>query len=72
MNSESKITNIGLSYQLFEKTRICNSEKSLGTNFEIFYLIVFNAPDNMKLHLSLENQVFSVRKQCSYLSRNFN
>lgn len=58
--------NMNISYQLFEKSRLCVRDSSTGTNFHVFYLLL-QAPPDLKKKLYLTRDKFAVRIYFQYV-----
>lgn len=51
--------NINISYQLFEKSRLCVRDDNFGSNFHVFYMLL-QAPPALKEKLYLNSNKFAV------------
>ncbi|XP_055309914.1 myosin heavy chain 95F-like [Sitodiplosis mosellana] len=73
LHPENKANNIQISYQLFEKSRLSMNGNTLGTNFNVFYLLL-NAPTDLKKKLKITNRNFALlplKEMCTDSENNF-
>lgn len=54
--------NLKISYQLFEKSRLCSRDSVIGTNFHVLYALL-QAPLNLKQKLNLTHDKYDVLPQ---------
>lgn len=55
-DSSYEVTNVSVSYQLLEKSRVCSDASTSGSNFHIFYLLAEHATEQMKKDLQLHGE----------------
>ncbi|XP_031633965.1 myosin heavy chain 95F-like, partial [Contarinia nasturtii] len=56
---EYKVLKLNISYQLFEKTRLCMNDNTIGDNFNIFYMLL-NAPMDLKSKFNIASEKFAI------------
>lgn len=69
-NSRNEASSMHISYQLLEKSRICG-EATYGYNFHIFYLLLLQAPDQLKEKFGLKDRTFEVDLTCIRFNKKF-